>query len=60
MESTEFIVSINGEQTVKRLLISGKTISLAPENHKYQTTKITRNMDFRTLGVGDWVIRKTG
>lgn len=53
------IASINGEQTVKRLLISGKTISLAPENHKYQTTEITGDMDFRTLGVVTWVIRKT-
>ena len=53
------IASINGEQTVKRLLISGKTISLAPENHKYQTTEITGDMDFRTLGVVTWVIRET-
>ena len=54
------IASINGEQTVKRLLISGKTVSLAPENHNYQTTEITGDTDFRTLGVVTWVIRKTG
>lgn len=53
------IASINGEQTVKRLLISGKTVSLAPENHKYQTTEITGDTDFRTLGVVTWIIRET-
>ena len=53
------IASINGEQTVKRLLISGKTVSLAQENYKYQTTEITSDMDFRTLGVVTRVIRKT-
>ena len=54
------IASINGEQTVKRLLISGKTVSLAPENHNYQTTEITGETDFRTLGVVTWIIRETG
>ena len=53
------IASINGEQTVKRLLISGKTVSLAPENHNYQTTEITGETDFRTLGVVTWIIRET-
>ncbi|PWW81340.1 hypothetical protein CR164_09875 [Prosthecochloris marina] len=59
IESTEVIASINGEPTAKRLLISGKTESLNSENHKYQTTEITEDMDFRTLGVVTWVIRKT-
>ena len=54
------IASINGEQTVKRLLISGKTVSLAPENHNYQTTEITGDTDFRTLGVVTWIIRRAG
>jgi len=54
------IASINGEQTVKRLLIQGEAIYLAPENHKYPITEITEEMDFRTLGVVTWVIRRTG
>lgn len=53
------IASINGEQTVKRLLVEKGEVSLAPENHKYPEIKITREMDFRTLGVVVWVIRRT-
>jgi SOS-response transcriptional repressor LexA len=34
-------------------------VSLAPENHKYQEMPVTQEMDFMTLGVVNWVIRKT-
>jgi DNA polymerase V len=54
------IASINGEQTVKRLKISNGGVSLMPENNKYPEVLITREMDFRTLGVVTWVIRKAG
>jgi DNA polymerase V len=54
------IASINGEQTVKRLQIKKGAVSLMPENHKYPEIAITPEMDFRTLGVVMWVIRKTG
>ncbi|RDD31521.1 DNA polymerase V [Prosthecochloris sp. ZM] len=54
------IASINGEQTVKRLIVQEESIYLAPENHKYPITEITEEMDFRTLGVVTWVIRRTG
>jgi DNA polymerase V len=54
------IASINGEQTVKRLQIKKGEVSLMPENHKYPEIPITPEMDFRTLGVVTWVIRKTG
>jgi DNA polymerase V len=54
------IASINGEQTVKRLQIKKGAVSLMPENHKYPEIPITPDMDFRTLGVVTWVIRKTG
>jgi DNA polymerase V len=53
------IASINGEQTVKRLQIKKGAVSLMPENHKYPEIAITREMDFRTLGVVTWVIRRT-
>ncbi|NTV01909.1 MAG: hypothetical protein HGB04_03875 [Chlorobiaceae bacterium] len=52
------IASINGEQTVKRLLIEKDTVYLAPENLNYPITQITTEMDFRTLGVVIWVIRR--
>ena len=54
------IASINGEQTVKRLQIKKGKVSLMPENHKYPEIPITPEMDFRTLGVVKWVIRKMG
>jgi DNA polymerase V len=53
------IASINGEQTVKRLKIKKGEVSLMPENHKYLEIPITPEMDFRTLGVVMWMIRKT-
>jgi DNA polymerase V len=53
------IASINGEQTVKRLQIKKDAVSLMPENHKYPEISITSEMDFRTLGVVTWVIRRT-
>jgi DNA polymerase V len=53
------IASINGEQTVKRLQIKKGAVSLMPENHKYPEIAITPEMDFRTLGVVVWMIRKT-
>jgi DNA polymerase V len=53
------IASINGEQTVKRLQMKKGTVSLMPENHKYPEIPITTEMDFRTLGVVTWVIRRT-
>lgn len=53
------IASINGEQTVKRLLIDGENIKLMPENHNYEPIEIGKDIDFRTQGVVTWVIRKT-
>ncbi len=53
------IASINGEQTVKRLFVKKGEVSLMPENHKYPEIPITKEMDFRTLGVVTWVIRRT-
>jgi DNA polymerase V len=52
------IASINGGQTVKRLRINDGAVSLIPGNKKYPEMPITPEMDFRTLGVVTWVIRK--
>ncbi|NTV25905.1 MAG: translesion error-prone DNA polymerase V autoproteolytic subunit [Chlorobiaceae bacterium] len=53
------IASINDEQTVKRLKIKKGAVSLLPENSSYKPIAITAEMDFRTLGVVTYVIRKT-
>ncbi|ACF13360.1 peptidase S24 and S26 domain protein [Chloroherpeton thalassium ATCC 35110] len=51
------IASINGEQTVKRLLIEDGELVLAPENSHYQSTPITKEMNFSILGVVMHIIR---
>ncbi|NTW76908.1 MAG: translesion error-prone DNA polymerase V autoproteolytic subunit, partial [Syntrophaceae bacterium] len=53
------IASINDEQTVKRLKIKKGAVSLLPENTSYKPIEITGEMDFRTLGVVTYVVRKT-
>ena len=53
------IASINGEQTVKKLWIEKGNISLVPGNGNYLPVEITKDMDFRVLGVVTWVIRRT-
>jgi DNA polymerase V len=53
------IASINDEQTVKRLLVNKGAVSLIPENSNYKPIEISAEMDFRTLGVVTYVIRKT-
>ena len=54
------IASINDEQAVKRLRVKKGTVSLVPENQSYKPIEISAEMDFRTLGVVTYVIRKTG
>jgi len=48
------IASINGEQTVKRLLIDCKNIRLMPENIRHKPIEVKKDMDFRTQGVVIW------
>jgi DNA polymerase V len=54
------IASIDNELTVKRLRAKKGAVSLVPENSNYKPIEITPEMDFRTLGVVTYVIRKTG
>lgn len=42
---------LNGELTVKRLLMKGKKVSLVPENDAYPVLEVTEAMDFRIWGV---------
>ena len=42
---------INGEQTVKQLLMEKGEIILQPKNENYKPTKITPDMDFKIIGV---------
>ena len=53
------IVSVNGEQTVKLPWQEGGKIMLMPGNGNYKPVQITKDMDFRVLGVVTWVVMKT-
>ena len=50
------IAAVNGELTVKRLLIEGKKIRLAPENDSYTSIEITADMELHIWGVVTSVI----
>jgi DNA polymerase V len=45
------IASINGEQTVKRILIQAGAVILAPENHKYPAIPLKETDNVKILGV---------
>lgn len=53
------IAVINGEFTVKRLLIDREGAFLMPENPAYPRVKITDGLDFQLWGVVTYVIHKT-
>ncbi len=50
------IASINGELTVKRLLLKGKKTSLIAENDSFDPIEISEAMDFKILGIVTYVI----
>lgn len=50
------IASVNGELTVKRLLIEGKRVQLVPENEAYPSIEISEEMDLHVWGVVTHVI----
>lgn len=52
------VAILDGEFTVKRLLIKGAKIVLAPENDAYQAIDITEGMDFAVWGVVTSVIHE--
>lgn len=52
------IAYVNGEFTVKRLILEGNKTFLHPENPKYKPTEITEGMDFEIFGVVTFNIHK--
>ena len=42
---------LDGEFTIKRLCVKGKTVSLVPENDKYHPIVLTQGREFETWGV---------
>ena len=52
------VAIVNGEFTVKRLLIKGNSVFLAPENSKFSLIKIQPDTDFQIWGVVSYVIHK--
>lgn len=50
------VALLNGEFTVKRLVLKGETIFLKPENPKYRLLKVTPEADFQIWGVVTYVI----
>lgn len=52
------VAIVDGEFTVKRLLIKGKKVLLSPENDMYQPIEVTEGMDFAVWGVVTSVIHE--
>jgi DNA polymerase V len=53
------IAVVNGEFTVKRMIIERGKVFLRPENEKYKQIQITPEVDFQVWGVVTYVIHKT-
>jgi DNA polymerase V len=53
------VALLNGEFTVKRLVLQKSQILLQAENPKYPTIKINESEDFSVWGVVSYVIHKT-
>lgn len=53
------VALLNGEFTVKRLVLNRNEILLRAENPKYPTIKINASEDFNVWGVVSYVIHKT-
>ena len=49
---------LNGEFTIKRILIKGRQMFLQAENPDFQAIEITEEMDFRVFGVVTFAIHK--
>lgn len=52
------IAVLNGEFTVKRLLIKNDSIYLMPENSQFKPIKIEKETDFQIWGVVTYIIHK--
>ncbi|MEM8833636.1 MAG: S24 family peptidase [Pseudomonadota bacterium] len=52
------IVSVNGEKTVKRLIMKGDVILLSPENNHYEPIVVTSKDELDVFGVVIRIIKK--
>jgi DNA polymerase V len=52
------IAILNGEFTVKRLIIKSNKVFLQPQNPKYKTIEVTKACDFEIFGVVTFNIHK--
>lgn len=52
------VAIVDGEFTVKRMIIEGNSVSLMPENPSYKAIKINPNSQFQVWGVVTYVIHK--
>lgn len=50
------VALLNGEFTVKRLVVDNKKVYLAAENPRYRTLEVTEESDFQVWGVVTYVI----
>lgn len=58
-QNRKIVVAIlNGEFTVKRVLIKKEGLYLAPENPRYPLIEVTKEMDFEVWGVVSHIIHK--
>jgi DNA polymerase V len=51
------VAILNGEFTVKRLLIEGETVRLVPENPAYPIIKVPAESDFQVWGTVTYIIK---
>ena len=52
------VAIINGEFTIKQLLMQGSVLSLAPENSDYPFLIVNSDLEFQVWGVVTYVIHK--
>src|SRR5271165_4506342 len=57
MHNKIVLAVLDGEFTIKRLSVKGKTVLLVPENDKYDPIAITEASDFTVWGVVKYSIR---
>lgn len=57
-ENVIIVALVNGECTVKRLIMSGDSLLLMPENPLYDSLPITEEMEFRVWGIATYGIHR--
>jgi len=57
MHNKVVLVVLDGEFTIKRLCVKGKTVALMPENDKYEPIAVSESSDFTIWGVVKHAIR---